>query len=59
MGIGVGTDKIVDAVGSGIGLIRSSMQLVTESEDPESSRKDPVVELSVVESIVVVVAAIE
>ena len=46
-------------VGSWIGLIRSSMQLVTESEEPESSRKDPVVELSVVGSVMIVVAVIE
>ena len=36
-------------VGSRIGLIRSLMQLVTESEEPESSRKDHEVELSVVD----------
>lgn len=28
-----------------IGLVRSLMQLLTESEQPESSIKDPVVEL--------------
>ena len=46
-------------VGSWIGLIRSLMQLVTESEEPESSRKDPVVEQLVVGSVKIVVAVIE
>ena len=46
-------------VGSRIGLIRSLMQLVTESEEPESSRKDPVVGQLVVGSVKIVVAVIE
>ena len=46
-------------VESRIGLIRSLMQLVTESEEPESSRKDPVVGQLVVGSVKIVVAVIE
>jgi hypothetical protein len=47
-----------------IGLIRSLIQLVTESEEPESSIKDPVVELSGTDavgigSLLIVVAVIE